>query len=190
MVAAGSVHISARLISGSRTADFVCDVAAGHGRQEISMNNGERATMLQVDDMAYLRGNKAAMVGYFQIPGKLSGRWLSVASSDPGYPTLTEDLNLQSQSDEIKLGAPLTLTGRTTVDGQAVEGVHGKVPAGAGAPAGATATLYVAVAGRHLPVELSTGNATNQIVSAYSRWGEQVRLTAPSGATVITSSSS
>jgi hypothetical protein len=194
MHAAGSVHLSVHLTSGSRAVEYSVDAAPDSGRQEVSVNNGAQATIIQVGDLVYVRGNETALTSFFglttTLSGQLSDRWFSLTSSDAGYAQVTEDVALPSVAGEMKLAGPLTLTGRTTVDGQAVEGVHGTVPAGLGAPTGSTATIYITITGRHLPVEYTGGGSTAQTVATYSEWGEQVHLTPPSGATSLTSTSS
>lgn len=189
--AVGSVHLAIRATSGSRWRFALDDVAAHSFRLAISISDGGQATIIQVGGMAYVRGNEAALANYFKFPlaaaRLLNGRWISVRPSDTGYAQLTGGSDYLSVADEVRLGAPLTLTGRSTVAGHAVVGVHGTVPSGIGAPLGSTATIYIAASGRPLPVRYVTVYGSVRLAATYTQWGERVHLTAPQHAIPIAS---
>jgi hypothetical protein len=155
MKAAVSVRVDIREAQQSRTAVYSGDSADGAGRQEITISGGEHAIVLVVGKVTCIKGNKAALTGYFGFPaaaaGRLVSRWISFRPGDTGYQQVTSGVTLAGLAGELELTGPLTIKAPGMVAGQSAVGVHGTVPASAGAPAGSRATLYVAAGGRALP---------------------------------------
>ena len=120
--------------------------------------------------------------------GRLVNRWISFRPGDTGYQQLTSGVTLAGLAGQLELTGPLTIKAPGMVAGQSAEGVHGTVPASAGAPAGSKATLYVAAGGRALPVSYRLDRTGSlQFAATFSRWGERLHLTAPSQAIPVTS---
>ena len=163
MKAAVSVHVDIREAQQSRTAVYSDDSADGAGRQEITISGGEHAIVLVVGKVTYIKGNKAALAGYFGFPaaaaGRLVNRWISFRPGDTGYQQLTSGVTLAGLASELELTGPLTIKAPGMVAGQSAVGVHGTVPTSVGAPAGSKATLYVAAGGRALPVSYQLDRA-------------------------------
>jgi hypothetical protein len=192
MKAAVSVHVDIREAQQSRTAVYSDDSADGAGRQEITISGGEHAIVLVVGKVTYIKGNKAALTGYFGFPaaaaGRLVNRWISFRPGDTGYQQVTSGVTLAGLAGELELTGPLTIKAPGMVAGHSAVGVHGTVPASVGAPAGSRATLYVAAGGRALPVSYRLDRADSlQFAATFSRWGEPLHLTAPSQAIPVTS---
>ncbi len=192
MKAAVSVHADVREVLQSRTAVYSDDSADGAGRQEITISGGEHAIVLVVGKVTYIKGNEAALTGYFGFPaaaaGRLVNRWISFRPGDTGYQQLTSGVTLAGLAGQLELTGPLTIKAPGMVAGQSAEGVHGTVPASVGAPAGSKATLYVAVGGPALPVIYRLDRTGSlQFAATFSRWGERLHLTAPSQAIPVTS---
>jgi hypothetical protein len=190
--AAVSVHVDIRLAQQSRTAVYSDDSAVGAGRQEITISGGEHAIVLVVGKVTYIRGNQAALTGFFGFPAsaarRLVNRWISFRPGDTGYQQLTSGVTLTGLVSQLELTGPLTVKAPGMVTGQSVVGVHGTVPASAGAPAGSRATLYVAASGHALPVSYQLDRADSfQFAATFSRWGEPVHLAAPRHAIPVTS---
>ena len=192
MKAAVSVHVDIRQTQQSRTAVYSDDSADGAGRQEITISGGEHAIVLVMGAVAYIRGNEAALTGYFGFPAaaakRLINRWISIRRGDFGYQQVTSGVTLAGVARQLELTGPLTIKAPGMVAGQSVVGVHGTVPASVGAPAGTKATLYAAASGSALPVSYRLDRADSlQFVATFSRWGEPVHLAAPRNAIPVTS---
>jgi hypothetical protein len=192
MKAAVSVHADVREVRQSRVAVYSDDAARGAGRQEITISGGEHAMVLVVGKVTYIKGNEAALTGYFGFPsaaaGRLVNRWISFRPGNTGYQELTSGVILAGLAGQLELPGPLTIKAPGMVAGRPAVGVHGTVPASVGAPAGSKATLYVAASGRALPVGYRLDRTGSlQFAATFSRWGERLHLTAPSQAIPVTS---
>ena len=192
MKAAVSVHADIRVVRQSRTVVYSDDSAHGAGRQEITISGGGHAIVLVVGKVTYIKGDKAALTGYFGFPsaaaGRLVNRWISFRPGNTGYQELTSGVTLAGLAGQLELTGPLTIKAPGMVAGRPAVGVHGTVPASMGAPAGSKATLYVAASGRALPVGYRLDRTGSlQFAATFSRWGEQLHLTAPSQAIPVTS---
>lgn len=192
MKAAVSVHADVRQVQRSRTVAYSDDSAHGAGRQEITISGGGHAIVLVVGKVTYVKGNKAALTGYFGFPsaaaGRLVNRWISFRPGNTGYQELTSGVTLAGLAGQLELTGPLTIKAPGMVAGRPAVGVHGTVAASLGAPAGSRATLYVAASGRALPVSYRLDRTGSlQFAVTFSRWGEPLHLTAPPQAIPVTS---
>ena len=124
----------------SRTAVYSDDSADGAGRQEITIGGGEHAIVLVVGEVTYIKGNEAALTGYFGFPsaaaGRLVNRWISFRPGNTGYQELTSGVKLAGLAGQLELTGPLMIKAPGMVGGRSTVGVHGTVPASAGAPGG------------------------------------------------------
>ncbi len=184
--AQGSVHYVARARFGTLTVTINGDAALDRGRQQITFTKAGQtghATVLVVNDTAYIKGDAFTLVNYMQIQGTLANRWLSLAHTAKGFKTVAEAVRLGSTRDELKMTAPLESVPGRTFSGVHTIGINGKTPVGSLA---AKATLYVSAGKTPLPVaQLSTetGGASDTIT--FSRWREAVKVVAPAGATPL-----
>src|SRR5215471_3528343 len=87
--AAGTLHFDSTTRQGPVSAVYSDDSATSVGRQVITISGGGRATVLVVGRTAYIRGNAAALAGFFGLPGataaRLARRWIVMRPGDPGY---------------------------------------------------------------------------------------------------------
>lgn len=194
---AGSVHYVQTGRTSQETGMNVADAAASKGHDAMTLSNGARATVIVTGGVAYLRANLVALTGFFLLPGttatRMANRWISVRSSISADRQLWDDLSFEMTTGSI-LGAltpvgPLTRTPAGRVGGRLVVGVHGKVRPGTGAAPGSTETLYVAASGLPLPVSCTEVYDSSKVITAFSRWGEAVQITAPPGATPLPAAS-
>jgi hypothetical protein len=156
---------------------FVNDVAARRGNQMIT-SGGQRARIIVIDDVAYLRANLAALRGFFDVPASLAsrmaGKWISFVPSDPPYQEVAETVTLDSALEDLKLSGRLQRAGQKTIEGQRVVVITGT------ALDKSKGTLYVSTEGNHLPVEEVTTNGTRTVV--FSRWAQSVTVDSPPNA--------
>src|SRR5215472_2774366 len=181
--AAGTLHFDSTTRQGPVSAVYSDDSATSVGRQVITISGGGRATVLVVGRAAYIRGNAAALAGFFGLPdataARLAGRWIVMRPGDPGYQQVSAGVTTGSVLVEAMPVGPLTKTGATTVDGQSVLGVRGRAAASVGLPAGATDTVYIAATGRPLLVSCQQGKGSTQVSVAFGGWGRAVHVAAP-----------
>jgi hypothetical protein len=186
---AGAVHYVQTGRTTRETGGNVADTAASTGRDVMTLSDGAQANVLVTADVAYLRGNLAALTGFFQLPAttaaRIANRWISVRSSTAADRQLWDDLSFEMTTGSVLHAlipvGPLTRKPPSRVDGRLVVGVHGTVPPGTGAAPGSTETLYVADTGLPLPVSCTQVYRSSEVTTAFTRWGETVRVTAPPG---------
>lgn len=182
-----SVHLHGVSKFSSHVIVVSQDSGANAGRQVFTIDGNGHATVLVVGGVSYIKGDAAALTGFFGFPAALAmrlvGRWISFHPGDSAggtnYQTVTSGVTLASVADEIRLTGPLTLTAPTVAAGQPVVGIRGDAPAGIGDPPGSRATLYVASRGRPLPVTFQLIAAAAKETVTFSRWGEALHLTVP-----------
>jgi len=181
--AAGSLHFSSTTKAGKSSIIFTDDSASGGGRQDITISDGGKMTVMVVHSIGYVNGNATALSGFLGIPDmtavQLAGHWISFTSGDPAYKLVVNGVTTSSVLSEINPVGTLTKTGPMTVDGQSVVAISGPAPASDGMPAGSKVTVYVAATGRPLPISCLEGSGRNQTRITLSRWGEHVSLAAP-----------
>lgn len=184
--AQGSVHYVARSRFGGEAVTIDGDAALDRGRQLITFTKSGRtgrATVLVVNDTAYIKGDAFTLVNYMRIPPALANRWLSLAHTVPGFKSVAEAVRLGSTLAELKMTAPLRFVPGRSIAGARTVGIRGREPQSGPA---VDATLYVAAGKTPLPVEqISTESSGASDSVVFSRWREPVSVSAPAGATPL-----
>jgi hypothetical protein len=168
--------------ASGHTFSAVNDIGTFEGRQMIDSDKA-RAEVMQIGQEAYIRGNAAAVSGYFGLtkndPQQLADTWISLVPSDGGeYTTVIAAVTLKSDFQQQTLSGPLSEGRVVTVDGQPCIPITGQVSA-PGNGGTARATLYVTDSKTPLPVEYKAGNKKATSITTWSRWGHAIALTAP-----------
>ena len=182
--ARGSVHEAESETTPSLTGALSDDVATHEGRQYITRSGGVQAHVLIIAGVAYISGNQATLVHYFGLPSavarEVGSRWVSIPSSNSGYSTVAADATLSSAIASLAIPGHITETKPTTIDGQAVVGIHGDMPIPGSPQTSVVATLYVSRTSRPLPVGATyTYGKGGTATITLSHWGETVALSAP-----------
>ncbi len=180
---AGSVHVVSHLVAGHRSATFVGDAAAHAGTQTVTIGS-ERATVIVVGGVAYIRGNRAAVISYFGFPKsvapRLANRWISVLSSDQGYSDVSAAVTVASVLQQVEPTGSLTMSTPLRRAGRRVVRISGAV-------SGGTSTLFVSATGAPLIMSSVTHERSGTVTATFSHWGEPVNLRAPADAIPIAS---
>jgi hypothetical protein len=191
--AAGSVHVAIALrnTSGTKVVLYRDDSGASAGRQVITTGAGGRARVLVVGRVGYIRGNQAALAGFFEFPApvaaRFAGRWISFRPGEPGYREVTSGVTIAGVIDQLRLAGPLHLTRRSRVRARPVVGVQGRPPAAGHMAPGTVAVLQIAATGTPLPVDLQETAPHAHFSATFSAWREPVRIAAPAHAIPISS---
>jgi hypothetical protein len=184
--AQGSVHYVARARFGAETVTITGDAALDRGRQQIAFTKAGQtghATVLVVNNTAFIKGDAFTLTNYMQIPATLANRWLSLSHTASGFKTVAEAVRLGSTLDQLKMVAPLRAATGRLIAGTRTIAIRGNVPQG-----GVTvlSTLYVRATGVPLPVEqVSTESSGATDIITFSHWQEPVTVTPPGKATPI-----
>ena len=181
---AGSARITVQFFTGSNTGKVVQDSSLDSGKQTVAIGKGLASTLL-TGGAAYISGNGAGMTSYFGLPSalvqRLAGRWISVQPTDSAYKSVTANLSLPSALAEVTPSGKLVAGKRLKVDGQQVKTIAGTAPGGGG-----RLTLFVSADARSLPVQAvesaGSGKSASGEIVTFSRWGEQLHVSAPSEA--------
>jgi hypothetical protein len=204
LAAAGQVnafhYVSTSSVTGPQggTQKTVGDAGAASGRQVITVGN-QKFTVLVIGAACYLKGNAAALVANLGLPSSLAttyaGRWISLTKSDPPYASVYAAVTARSAiTDNITI-VPESQSTPTHLAGRRVQTVTGaiapiRIAGQLNNPKG-TATLAVRATSPHLPVRYTEqgtlDHEKNMSTITFSRWGEAVHLTAPSGAVAFAS---
>ena len=184
---AGSARITVQFFSGSHTGKVVQDSSLDSGKQTVAIGKGLASTLL-TGGAAYISGNSAGMTSYFGLPSslvpKVAGHWISVQPSDAAFKSVTANMSLSSALSQVTPAGKLVAGKRLKVDGQRVKAIAGTAPGGGG-----RLTLFVSTDARSLPVQavesVGSGKSASGEIVTFSRWGEPLHVSAPSGAIPI-----
>jgi hypothetical protein len=183
----GSVRITVEFFSGSTTGKVVQDSSVNSGEQTVAIGK-EVASVVLVGGVAYISANGQGMTSYFGLPSSLvptlSGRWISVHPTDSSFQAVTANVSLASALSNVTPSGTLVTGKRSRADGQPVNSVAGTAAGGGG-----RLTLFLAAHGRPLPVEAvessGAGKSAKGEIVTFTRWGEQLHVSTPSGAIPI-----
>ncbi len=148
---AGSVRVTVHFVSGSTTGEVIEDTTRRSGVETVAIGQ-ERVSIVLVDDTAYFAGNTQGLTSYFGFPAStasaLSGRWISISKSDPGFTAVTSGLTLSSALKEVTPAGSVSEGRRSVVNRQSTMSISGVSSDGR-----SRTTLFVARKGKELPVE-------------------------------------
>ena len=184
---AGSARISVEFFSGKTTGRVLQDSSMQSGQQAVSIGKALATTVL-VGGTAYISGNEQGMISFFGMPSSLGsslgGRWVSLQPSDSGYQSVAANVTLPTALTNVTPTGTLITGKRTKIAGHWVRSISG-----AGQGGGGRITLFVTADSRSLPVEavesVRAGATLKGEIVKFSKWGEQVNVTAPTGAIPI-----
>jgi hypothetical protein len=201
--AAGSLHYVAKTItSDGTTVTIVGDVNRVEGTQQITLRSGSHptstadngsVTVTLVGHTAYVKGDSGGLQWAMGMPASEgdaeAGKWISITPSAPDdlYATTSAALTTASVIDNFDMKGPYTLGTHGRVSHNRVVAVHGYVR-GVGKVT-VPQIFEIKSSGRPLPLASTSppvGTKVEQTQNLYSRWGESVSVSAPSGALPIT----
>jgi len=181
---AGSFHLRATSTHDGQTALFVQDVGRTQGIQQITIGR-QRVTIIVINGVAYQRANRLALTQFMGFPAdianRLQNRWVSFVPTDQPYTDIAASVTLDSALNEIALTGAVMVSKATTVLGRSVIGLSGT------SRLNGAETLYIPTSGTPLPVqEVLTLNGDKETIT-FSRWGESVAVTKPTGVIAFSS---
>jgi hypothetical protein len=158
------------------------EIGTSSGRQTWA-NNGWRSEVVIAHGVAYIRGNAAALVHFFQIPAAhpqlLANRWLLIPRAVPDYRAVSAGVTLASDFSQYKCSAPFAKGAVTTLHGLRVIPIRcytGRVPV----------TLYVTASAPVLPIESHVVEGKVESTISWTGWGSPGGVAAPPSAIPIT----
>lgn len=179
-VHAGWVHEKVLATEPGHIEKMENEVGAATGRQQIDVD-GALSTTEVVGGDVYLRGDKRAVVSYFEIPTKdpqaIANKWISITPSEPGFSTVSAAVTLSSDFTQVRPLGPFHKGKESRVNGIQVVPIYGHVrgPSGVLEPT----TLYVTVSGTVLPIEYTLSYKRESFVTKWSDWGQSFTIVAP-----------
>lgn len=173
--AASSVHVVGRQSAGSMPVTLDLYLQSGKGGHGVISEKGLSFEVIVLYGTTYIKGSSSF---YKQIAGNAAaqlfqGKWLKAPSSNKELAQLGSLTDLHKLIGTALAGhGALTKGSTATVNGQKTIAVRDATKGG---------TLYVALSGQPLPVQISkTGNEAGQI--NFEDWNKPVSIQAPAGA--------
>ena len=109
-------------------------------------------------------------------PSRYLNRWIVYRPGDKNYKEVASGATMTSMLSYMKPKGKLSKAGTSVVDGHPVVGVWGGF-------LGSRGCLYISAVGKPLPVRLTvTTVGGTDITITFGRWGEKVKVAAPTGA--------
>ena len=169
---------------------IVGDAGVVQGIQHITYRKGGKTGHVIVivsSNSAYIRGDAFTLVNYMGFratsAAKYAGVWVLIPHTDRDYSTVAAGVTLPSAIAELTVSKPLSTVPDTTIHGQRLIGVKGKLPASSGLTV--TATLYAQATGKPMPVEETATQANIRLTVTLTNWNETVHVTPPTAAAPI-----
>ncbi len=176
--AAGSVHVSGAILSGSSPITLDLSLLANSGARGQLSQNGVSVEVIRIGQTLYVKGSEAF---YRSLAGPsatrlLAGRWLKASASDKGFSSLASLTDLRTLVDTTFANqGTLTKGPLTTIDGESAIAIGDRAKGG---------TIYVATTGLPYPIQVVGGAASAGTVT-FDRWNGPVALAAPPNALEI-----
>jgi hypothetical protein len=182
----GSVHFELLGTEAGKTESIEGDASNTDGREKITAG----ALTIQAEVIgtgAYVEGNAGGLEDQMGLSATTAatyaGKWISIASTDAPYSSITKAVRLAGTLSDLKPTGHLTLTAATTRASHAVVGVKGDLPPGAAKGTTGSAVLYVSTATPTVPivfdVQQDTSGTKESDVGTFSNWGTPLHLVAP-----------
>ena len=192
--AQSGVHYQLHATTGTQTQVITGDAGQTEGEQEVATGSNVVDVQL-IGAMAYVKGNAGGLQFTIGLPAAVAtayaNKWISVVSSDSLFQPITQAVTVKGIFSQLKPSGTLSTGAPTTIDGQDAVGVSGGLPGQVTQGVTGTAVLYVTLHRTNLPVAFSgTAREAQRHVTdigAFSRWGEHLALTPPSGAVAFSS---
>jgi hypothetical protein len=185
----GSVHVTVHFFSGNKTGEVVEDSALQSGVETVAIAQ-ERVSIVLLDGIAYVTGNRQGLLSYMGLPAAmataLAGQWISIPPTDRGFTSVISGLTLSSALHEVTPAGSISQGKQKTVNGKSTFSVSGT-----GSTGQARTSLFIATKGNRLPVEAVAATGSGKGVSGeivtFSRWGEMVHTPKPAASVPISS---
>lgn len=193
MIDGGSFHYVSQFTQQGATQTTVGDAGSTSGKQVITINS-DSFTVLVVGPACYFQGDARQLVDQLGLPVSIAaphaGQWISLAPGDAPYQSVYVAVTTRSALNANIAFAPRQESGTSRRAGYRVIGITGpmsdQVVNGQPYRAKGKADLYVTASRPHIPVEYTENGKINKIASkldmTFSKWGEVVSVTAPTGA--------
>lgn len=190
----GTVHFRLLGTESGHTESIVGDASDGDGREIITAGT-VKIEALVVNGAAYVEGNVGGLEDQMELSATnaatYAGKWISVATTDSPYASLTRAVTLASTLSELQPTGALSLTAATTKAAHAVIGVHGGLPGPATKGTTGSATLYVSTSDPTVPIVFdatqTTSGTKETSVGTFSKWGKPLNLVAPTNTVAFSS---
>jgi hypothetical protein len=177
-----SVHYVSTAIGGESRLSMVGDAGATRGIQRITYSRGSRTghvTVVVLGRSVYFRGDNSFVLHVYMSlkpssAARYVGRWIEIPRGDGEYAAVAEGVTLLSTIEEASLAGPLSRLPDTTIDGQLVHAVKGRLALGHSQ----TGVLYLRATGPPLPVQQTFAGRGRGVVT-FSNWNEPVSLPRP-----------
>ena len=187
-------HYVLRADNGSQHETITGDAAPGGGIQTVTSAT-DTVVVEVIGTAVYVMGNAGGLKDTIGLPAtsatKYAGQWISVKQTDSLYQPVTQAVTTSGVLGELEPKGHLAEVPKT-FNGTSAVAVTGGLPGAAQQGVTGTSTMYVAAGSPTVPIGF-TGTAKNngQTVSdngTFTKWGEQVPLSAPTGTIVAFSS--
>ncbi len=191
---AGSVHFKLLGKQSGKTETIIGDASGSDGREIISVG----AVTIQAEVIggkAFIEGNAGGLEGQIGLSAAdaatYAGKWISIATTDAPYASVTKAVTIASTLTQIKPGGHLVLTASTTKAGQAVIGVKGGLPGPAAKGTTGSSTLYVSTSSPTVPIVFSAEQTSSGVketdVGTFSNWGKALQIPVPTSTVAFAS---
>jgi hypothetical protein len=182
------VHEVGLSSEGGTSSKYIDDIGTNEGQQEIALSNGVHAQVIAFDQekRMYVRANALGIATFFGIsktqPGQYANRWLIVTPENKNYVIVASDTTLKSDFEsQLAPYGTVSAGGDVTLAGIQAQSLRWTIPKSKNFPT-THVTLYVTVADKPLPIELSEKSTSGDYVVRWTKWGTAVSLVAPKGA--------
>jgi hypothetical protein len=163
----------------------VTDAGRSAGRQTITLSQPGKSNTLSaelVKSALYVKGDDAILTAYLGLTqssaNELAGQWFGIPKSSGYYAEVALGLTISTAMAEVTMTPSVTSAPVTTLAGAKVDVLKGTSVKSSLEPA-FKETLYVSIAKKPLPVEVTQSVQGSLGTIKFSHWNEKIVVVAP-----------
>ncbi|MCU1492871.1 MAG: hypothetical protein JWO62_635 [Acidimicrobiaceae bacterium] len=189
MLAKKSVHFELFSLASGTSEHIVADAGASTGRQVITSGKSTASVLVTTTD-AYFDGNASGLSLFFGMPAaditKVGSKWVYVKAGTTQYTSFKNGVVSSSLPASFLPTAAQVKT--TTITNGTVANKRVYILKWTTTSSGkkVTETINLDATGTSLPISASGVSGKNHTTTTFSKWGEQIKLTAPTSLIAFT----
>jgi hypothetical protein len=178
-----SVRVVSSETTGAQKISIVTDAGRLGGVQRVTLRRQgatSTGTAELIDNIIYVKGDTTFLEHFMDLPkatsDQLSNLWFYIKSGGAEYDQVAQGLTIASGMSEVALQKKVRSLGTKMVDRTKVTELVGLAP-----PVGTAnrETMFVSTSRRPLPVEVVQSESGRPVTITFSRWNENISLSAP-----------
>lgn len=180
-----SVRVTTTARESGMTIVQTTDAGRSAGRQSVTLSGSGTSNTVVAELIAgalYVKGDAAILTSYLGLSqadaNELAGQWFGIPKSSGLYAEVAQGLTISSALAEVTMTSSVTTSSAVTLAGERVDVLKGTSVKSSLEPS-FKESLYLSIATKPLPVEVTQSVKGSQGTIVFSHWNEKIALVAP-----------